>query len=179
MANKIALISLAIILVLVNWSIANKEQHLAAGRIVYLDLAPVDPRSLMQGDYMTLRFRMANEVYNALPKKKEYKRWRRNVDATDGYIVVRLDEKNIAEFKGLYQDQALAKDEILMRYRVRNGAVKFATNAFFFQEGHGKYYQSARYGQFRVDDSGELLLAAMYDEKLNKLEPVDKASSKP
>lgn len=40
----------------------------------------------------------------------------------------------------------------------------------FFQEGHGDAYQSARYGQFRVDEKGELLLAAMFDKSLNRLE---------
>lgn len=169
MRNIIALISLLVVLGIVNWSIAGKEKHLAEGRIVYLDLAPVDPRSLMQGDYMALRFRIATEVYRDLPKTKEHKRWRHNVAATDGYVVVSLDERHIASFKYIYKDQTLSKNEILMRYRIRNGAVKFATNAFFFQEGTGKYYRLARYGQFRVDDSGELLLVAMYDKGLNKM----------
>jgi uncharacterized membrane-anchored protein len=174
MASRIALIALVIILGLVNWSIALKEKHLSDGRTVYLELAPVDPRSLMQGDYMALRFRLANEVYDALPKAKESRRWRQEVNASDGHVVVSLDERNIGSFNRLYQDQALAKDEILMRYRVRNGEVKFATNAFFFQEGHAKHYESARYGQFSVDDTGELLLVAMYDKSLNKLGPVEK-----
>lgn len=170
MLKKIALISLLVILAVVNWSIFAKEKHLAEGKVVYLNLAPVDPRSLMQGDYMALRFRLANEVYKALPKRENRQQGRHKVAATDGYVVARLDERNIATFKGLYSDQALAEDEILLQYRVRNGAVKFATNAYFFQEGHGKYYQGARYGQFRVDDKGELLLVAMYDKDLKKLE---------
>ena len=171
MRSKIAIIALFVVLGLVNWSIAGKEKHLAEGRIVYLELAPVDPRSLMQGDYMALRFRLADEVYKVLPKTKEHRRWRQNVDASDGYVVVRLDERTIGSFKRLYEDQALSKDEVLMRYRVRSGEVKFATNAFFFEEGHGKYYQPARYGQFRVDDRGELLLVGMYDKDLKKLGP--------
>lgn len=169
MSSKIAMISLVIVLGLVNWSIFEKEIHLAEGRIVYLDLAPVDPRSLMQGDYMALRFKLANEMYKVLPKAEKHKRWRHDVNATDGYAVVTLDERNIGSFKYLYVDQTLSEDEILMRYRVRNGAVKFATNGFFFQEGHGKYYESARFGQFRVDDKGELLLVAMYDKDLGKI----------
>ena len=123
---------------------------------------------------MALRFRLANEVYAALPKKEKSRRRRQNVDATDGYVVVRLDERNIGSFKHLHKDQALSENEILMRYRVRAGAVKFATNAFFFQEGHGNYYEPAKYGQFRVDDGGELLLAAMFDENLKKLGPAEK-----
>ncbi len=78
--------------------------------------------------------------------------------------MTRLDESNIGTFKSLYNDQPLSNNEILLRYRVRNGAVKFATNAYFFQEGHGNYYQQARYGQFRVDSKGELLLAVLSKE---------------
>lgn len=171
MHKKIAIGSLIVILALVNWSIANKEKHLAEGKVVYLELMPVDPRSLMQGDYMALRFRLADEVYKALPKTKDSKRWRHDVAASDGFVVTSLGERNIGTFKSIYIDQPLSKDEILLRYRVRNGAVKFATNAYFFQEGHGKYYQPARYGQFRADNKGELLLVTMYDKNMNKLEP--------
>jgi len=174
MHKKIAIGSLIIILAIVNWFIAGKEKHLAEGKELYLELAPVDPRSLMQGDYMALRFRIANEVYKVLPKNELLKRRQHDVAASDGFVVVSLNEQNIATFKSLYEDQPLSNDEILLRYRVRNGAVKFATNAYFFQEGHGQYYQPARYGQFRVDDKGELLLVAMYDKELNKLEPNEK-----
>ena len=173
MHSKTALVALVVVLGLVNWSIARKERHLAEGRIVYLDLAPVDPRSLMQGDYMALRFRLANEVYAALPKTQERRRGRHNVNATDGYVVVNLDERNIASFERLDGAQALSKNEIRMRYRVRNGVVKFASNAFFFQEGRGEYYQPARYGQLRVDGRGELLLVGMYGKDLNRLGPAE------
>jgi uncharacterized membrane-anchored protein len=92
---------------------------------------------------------------------------------------VRLDERNIGSFASLYEDQVLSEKEVVVRYRVRNGEVKIATNAFFFQEGHGEYYQPARYGQFRIDDKGELLLTAMYDENLNKLGPSEKEKAEP
>jgi len=171
MAKKIVLVATIFILGLVNWSIVGKETHLAEGRIVYLELAPVDPRSLMQGDYMALRFQMANEVHKALPKADEHRGWRQAVDASDGYLVVGLDAQRVGSFKGLYKDQALAEDELRLRFRVRDGEVKFATNAFFFQEGHAKYYEPAKYGQFRVDDQGELLLVALVDKDLLRLGP--------
>lgn len=172
MRNNIAIIAALIILLLINWSILNKEQHLKEGAIVFLQLAPVDPRSLMQGDYMRLRFAIAGEVYNLLPKKKITKAWRRNdIKSTDGRVVVKLDEKNIASLSRLEDDKILANNELLLRYRVREGRLKFATNAFFFQEGSAKIYQKARYGKFRVDTKGELLLTSMYDEKLQKLDP--------
>ena len=169
MSKILALVSLVIVLALVNWSIYKKEDQLAHGKIAYLELAPADPRSIMQGDYMALNYQVARQVYDALPKTKEYKLWGQNIDASDGDVVVALDERHIATFKDIYHGQALANNEILMRYRVRNGAVKFATNAYFFQEGTAKNYQPARYGQFRVAEDGELLLVAMYDKDLNKL----------
>jgi len=172
MPKKIALVALAVILVLVNWSIAGKEKQLAEGRVVYLELAPVDPRSLIQGDYMALRFKVAREVYKTLPKTEDRRHWGHDVAASDGYAVVQLDDRQVGSFQGLYDKQALAANDVLMRYRVRNGEVRFATNAFFFQEGQGKFYRSAKYGQFRVDGKGELLLTAMFDKDLNKLGPI-------
>ena len=171
MRKNLALASMIIILAGINWSIAGKEKHLATGHIVYLDLAPVDPRSLMQGDYMTLRFRIGDQVYQALPKSEEYKRWRHNAEGEDGYVIVEQDDKAVAQFKRLYNvGELLAENELRLRYRVRSGAVKFATNAFFFEEGQGEVYQPARFGQFRVNGYGELLLVAMYDKDLIKLE---------
>lgn len=169
MFKKIALISLVIVLGLVNWTIAGKEKHLAEGQLAFLDLAPVDPRSLMQGDYMALRFRLANEVRNAVIKTDEQ---RRTSGSSDGFVVVSLDTQNIASFKNIYDGQAITDGDILMRYRIRNGVVKLATNAFFFQEGKADVYQTARYGAFRIDDEGELLLVSMHDKDLNKLGPV-------
>ena len=170
--NKIiALVALIAVLGIVNASIIDKEKHLAEGQVVYLELAPVDPRSLMQGDYMALNFRVAQQVYDALPKSEEYRGWNRNVEASDGYVVVSLDEKRIGTFQHLHDEQPLTNNEIKLHYRVRNGAVKFATNAFFFQEGHAQAYEAARYGEFRVNDNGELLLAAMFDENLERIQP--------
>ena len=174
MRKWIAIIALVLILAGVNGSIYNKETHLATGTIAYLKLRPVDPRSLMQGDYMALRFEMADKIIKQLVKRAraDGEKWRNrnNIAATDGSIVVSLDKQKIASFKHLYKDgMTLASNEIKMQYRVRSGRVKFATNAFFFEEGTASVYEKAKYGQFRVNQKGELLLANMYTEKLELL----------
>ena len=51
------------------------------------------------------------------------------------------------------------------------GRVKFATNGYFFKEGTAKLYEPARYGEFRVAPSGELLLVSMRDKDLALLGP--------
>ena len=167
----IALLGLLLVLGAVNWSIMGKEHHLAEGQIVYLELAPVDPRSIMQGDYMALRFDMANKVYDALPKEEGSNRWFQQVTAPDGRVVVALDERRVGTFVRIDDGTDLAVDELALRYRVRMGTVKFATNAFFFEEGSARLYEPARFGRFRVDADGELLLTAMYDKDLQGLGP--------
>lgn len=164
MVKKIALLTLIIILALINWSIYKKEQHIKNGEVLYLELAPVDPRSLMQGDYMALRFKIANEIRKALPKETY------SIPAKDGEVVVTMDPNHVGTYKALYKGQSLGSNERRIHFRVRNYQVKLATNAFFFEEGHAKEYQDARYGEFRVEN-GEVLLVNMYDKDLKRLGP--------
>ncbi|MES2356372.1 MAG: GDYXXLXY domain-containing protein [Pseudomonadota bacterium] len=153
-----------LILAVVNFSIWQKENLLADGRIVLLELAPVDPRSLMQGDYMALRYKLVNEVFGREDRK----------NLSDGHVIVTLDEKGVGTFKRFDDGAALAPNDVRMRYRIRSGQVKFATNAFFFQEGLGPNYQGARFGEFRVSEKGELLLTALRGGTLELLGPQKK-----
>ncbi|QIF04626.1 GDYXXLXY domain-containing protein [Roseimicrobium sp. ORNL1] len=152
-------------LALVNWTISQREHQIATGKEVRLELAPVDPRSLMQGDYMALRFQVANEVQRGTSRKEEDR------EARDGHVVVKPEANGIARYVRQHAGETLAPDEILLRYRIREHQVKFATNAWFFQEGHAKLYEGARYGEFRVSPSGEMLLVAMLGKDREKLGP--------
>lgn len=159
MRSLLLLLTALLILGVVNFNIAGKEQQLDNGRVVLLELAPVDPRSLMQGDYMALRFQIANAAFASKDLQT----------LDDGQLVAILDEQNVATFVRFADGAALADREVLLRYRVRNDSVKFATNAFFFEEGQGEGYTSARFGEFRVAAEGEMLLTRLRDKDLNVL----------
>ena len=161
--------ALILILLLVNISIYQKEQHLAHGRTVCLALAPVDPRSLMQGDYMRLRFALNDAIRTALPKERPSSHFGYKSENRDGYALLRLESNCTAEFLSLAQTHAAQKNSVAIHYRVRNGRVKIATNAFFFQEGTGKHYDKAAYGVFKVNKQGEPLLVGLRDKSLNDL----------
>ncbi len=153
---------LAAIVFVVNFSIYRKEALLAHGRTVCLALAPVDPRSLMQGDYMALRFAIADALRqhlgNTMPKSGE------------GSVVLRVDENCNAEFDALYRGQPLASDRTIMRYRIRNGRIKLTTDAYFFQEGMRAHFDKAAYGVFKVDEkTGEAILVGLKDAALKTL----------
>lgn len=169
MYKIIAVAALILTLSAVNWSIVSKEKHLSDGKTIYLELAPRDPRSLMQGDYMALNFSIANELQRTLAVTRNTQESVQDTGNINGVVVVTLDERNVAKYRRIDNDEILADNEIKIQFRVRDKKVKFATNAFFFQEGKASIYQPARYGQFKVDDNGELLLAAMYDKDLKEL----------
>lgn len=158
MRRVIALLTLVMILALVNWSIMQKERHISNGQTLYIKLAPVDPRSLMQGDYMALRFELANRLARELSKKD---REESQTPHMDGYLVVTLDRQKIASYGHIFDENSLDANQTLLHYRFRAGRVKFATNAYFFEEGSAEKYAKARYGEFRVNQEGELLLVAM------------------
>jgi uncharacterized membrane-anchored protein len=163
--------TLFLVLLLLNFVIYQKETHLSSGKSVFLKLAPVDPRSLMQGDYMALRFEIAQKIYATLPKIEYGRFWRRGVEGSDGFVVVNLDDNNVASYEAIYTNQTLEPQQTLLQYRIRADKVKFASNAFFFQEGTAHAYEKAKYGEFRVNDAYELLLVAMYDENISKITP--------
>ena len=159
MRKAIALIAGLLVLVFVNFGIVQREQLLTDGRVVLLRLAPVDPRSLMQGDYMRLNFELANQAF--LTGRREGR--------TDGHLVVAVDDRGVAQYRRVADDDALAPGEVKLRYRVRNGEPVFATNAFFFEEGQAAVYADAQYGEFRVGADGDMILTGMRDEQLRPL----------
>ncbi len=144
--------------------IVGKERLIANGDVVYLRLAPVDPRSLMQGDYMALNFAIANDVRVAHGTE-------RTRLAREEVIVIRRDARNEGHFVRIHQGEPLADGERLLRVqnapsRWGGNAVKVSTDAWFFQEGQGNRYARAKFGEFRVDASGQALLVDMRDEGL-------------
>lgn len=161
-----------LILLVLNFAIYQKEKHIKHGTSVLLELAPVDPRSLMQGDYMALRFDIARRIYDALPHEDNKHFWQgTRLKGNDGHVVVNLDKDNVATFDSLHKDnKTLKENQMLLQYRIRGGQVKFASNAFFFQEGTASAYEVAKYGEFKVNDNHTLLLVDMYDENLRKID---------
>jgi len=155
-ARLAALLTLVLGLLGVNHAIIDKQHLITDGRSVLLELAPADPRSIMQGDYMRLRFAIAADIRRAVSST--------NTPNMTGLVWVQLDEHGVGRYQGLTPPEETIEEVVGMQFRVRNNRVQFATNAFFFQEGDAKKFDQARYGAFRVAEDGTLLLTAMYDK---------------
>lgn len=150
---------LALVLGAVNLAIVDKERLLSNGTTVLVELAPVDPRSLIQGDYMRLDYAIGRD-----PRVRGGFGWPRS-----GRIVVRLDDGGVARFVRRHEGEPLAPGERLLRYRVRSGRLRIGSDAFFFEEGSSARYTGARYGELRVTDDGESVLVGLRDGDRTRL----------
>jgi len=149
---------LALILGAVNFSVWQKERLLSQGTPVLLRLAPVDPRSLMQGDYMRLDYALTR----ALPKPVA-------VGPRTQPVRLLLDAQGIATAIEPAGDEAAAGEARMVLRRDGTRQWRLGSDAYFFQEGTGHLYAQARFGEYRVEASGESVLVALRDEKLQRI----------
>ncbi|MBH0311834.1 GDYXXLXY domain-containing protein [Alcaligenes faecalis] len=170
------LLGTVLVLGVANVAIVQKERILSDGQTVLLELAPVDPRSLMQGDYMSLNFALSQNLSAlswGLPKDVLAK-----MDAQQWVVVaVQLDANKVAQLKGVYLEQdgqerlwteegPVAEPSDVMRLRMRRHRSNWTpgTDAWFFAEGSADRFDAARYGEFAVVEGGQSLLRAMLDK---------------
>ena len=160
-------------LVAVNTGIWQKERLLKQGEVMILQLAPVDPRSLMQGDYMALNYAITRPLQLELYQQRQVCI---SVPSTpclplSGNIIVDLDTQRQVTQARFDQGDPLKANQLRVKYHMNSGSLTVGTNAYFFQEGHGERFAHARYGAFRVGKDGTALLTAMLDEDGEVIEP--------
>lgn len=184
---------LLLALFVANHGIVQRERILSDGRVVLLELEPVDPRSLMQGDYMALRFAAADDIRKILEgdcagTREHTAPGAGNTVAAlkcfgvhhdgggprvrkDGYAVFALNADGAGRFIRVQAaPRPVARGEIAVRYRQRSWwKIRIASDAWFFPEGQAKRYAPARYGDLRVNEDGEALLTGLRDDKRKPL----------
>lgn len=159
-SHIVAAITALAVLVSINLNISKKQDLIENGDVLLFKLAPVDPRSLMQGDYMRLRFALSNDIRDRISLLNPNK----PVQVQNGFAVVEKDSNNVVSFVGLYNNQELTVNQYIIPYKYRNYQVYFTTDAFYFQEGKAEQYQQSEYGLFRANKSGEMILMNMVDK---------------
>jgi uncharacterized membrane-anchored protein len=148
-----------LVLVTVNVLAFQRERQATEGQMALVELQPVDPRSLLQGDYMELRYAICRQAQT-------------HVKTRDGFIVVRVDGRNVAHYVRVHDPAiALADDELLLRYRQRAYDIRIGSQSFFFQEGMAHLFTNARYAELRVSRSGDVLVVGLRDGTLQVLGP--------
>ena len=162
--RNLLLVSLLAVLTYGIYFTVSRERTLRNGRLALLELAPTDPRSLLQGDYMVLRYAFTQQFrLSELPPT--------------GFLLLQLDPQGRL-LRARPQVEALLENaqEVPLRYRIRRsgpgGAERMLLGAesFFFEEGRADTLQRARYGGLRLDGRGGSVLEGLYDADLRRID---------
>ena len=170
---------LIVLLGAVNYKVQQFEDVLATGKPVVLKIAPADPRSLMQGDYMVLNYAILSEL-----QQSQFSSESNESNETTGidelspsgkkaYILVHLDKNHVATFceaqSEIPTDFKHCTPNVYLPIRY-NGSwhPKLPSQDYFFAEGKGEHYAQAEYAEYRFKD-GILLLARLLDKDLKGL----------
>ena len=150
-------------------AVVQKEALRRNGTKLILALVPVDPRSLMQGDYMILRCDLGNVVEEAL--RRQTVEAGRPAPPRRGAVLVRPNAKGVAEFVAVDDKSPPPAGTQRLSYVFRNGEISFGADSFFFQEGHAPAYTKARFVLLRVAVDGTSLTEALLDEEMQPIRP--------
>lgn len=140
----------------INATVWRYEHAMSSGEVVLLRLAPVDPRSLMQGDYMRLNYEIARELTSRDARATQNK--------GSDTLVIRLDAHQVATLVAAGKPDRLASDERLLQVHQSERQWQIGPDAYFFEEGTAEQYETARYGEFRLQADGKTLLVGLRDE---------------
>ena len=147
-----------------NNGIRTHQQVVDTGQQILLELRPVDPRSLIQGDYMILRY--AESVFpeeatrGALPRS--------------GTFVMSVDANGVATYARLDDGRPLASNQVRLQFKRsgRFGDPALGAESFNFEEGQAQAYADANYGVLRVDQEGVSVLVGLADDSYALISPV-------
>lgn len=155
--------TVAVFLYFVNTGIMSAENNIANGTVAYFELAPVDPQSILQGFYMTLRYDIENDARDAV---NSYERDR-------GQLVLSFDENKVAHFeRRFFEGDTLAENEIPVNfYASGRWNLRVGVDSFLFQEGQAEAYSVARYAEVRILGDGGVMLVHLADENLETIVP--------
>lgn len=151
-----------LIIGLLNFGVVQKERVVANGDQVFLKLRPVDPRSLLQGDFMRLAFDVEEK---ARPNIKEAK-------LRSGNLVVQVDENRVGEYLELDDGSTLADNQYGAHFTNVSWQPTLVPNSFFFQEGEGDKFAEAKYAVLVFGaDRRDYVLVGLADENRELINP--------
>jgi uncharacterized membrane-anchored protein/uncharacterized membrane protein len=140
---------------------ASSERLLTTGTSIKLEITPIDPRSLLQGDYVTLNYSISTvpesfeeelESYQSLSKVK---------------VVLSPDAGGIHRFNRFYTSgEQIAKNELVINGQASGWRqIYYGIETYFVPEGTGLAVErDARFAYVRVGADGDALLEMLTKE---------------
>ncbi len=138
----------------VSFQIITNEHLINEGKTITLKLAPVDPRSLIQGDYVRLQYEIGEvELGEGRHEGRVFLLLKRNEEGI--YTVSKVYKTQIDPTK-----ESLAEDEVIItgKYNGYNQII-FGIESYFVPEGTGlEVERNAEFAKVAVSKKGDALL---------------------
>jgi uncharacterized membrane-anchored protein len=140
-----------------------KSSVLITGQTIILKSVPVDPRDLMRGDYVRIRWAIAD--LDRMMKGDGAK-----LEIGDG-IYVLLEKGNpdwkptaiSSERPSLDEDQAVIKGTVI-GLRPLSIQVDYGMDSYYVPEGKGREYERIKYWEVKVNRRGNAVLKGPYNK---------------
>lgn len=154
----LTMISIVIVLQLgwVGYHTVIKEKLLASGTSIKLELAPIDPRSLLQGDYVILNYDIST-----LPETIAQSLNDQGIFEDQLQIVLQSGSNGVYHINRLYDpNAALQTNEVLITGKLDYGnQIIYGIENYFVPEGTGlDVQQKTKFAYIRVNPQGDALL---------------------
>ncbi|TWI58051.1 putative membrane-anchored protein [Halalkalibacter nanhaiisediminis] len=144
----------------IGFQYVQNENVLANGELIKLELEPVDPRSLIQGDYVVLNYHISqiDELADRFQAGEKLK------------LVLAPNEMGVYEYTGVYQYKGEysrpyvpAEDDVLIHAKANGwGSFIYGIESYFIEEGTGaEIEENATYAYVRVATNGNALLVEL------------------
>lgn len=154
--------------------ILKNEQHLNHSQSIFIELKPVDPRSLIQGDYMVLNYDMYFSdipIQIGRPSVPLHDTVIENQSEIMAYVALDAQHRvwKSSLDPRLLELYPLSSRIMLQNPRNRLNRLYPASNSYLFAEGLAGCYRNAQYAEFKVDQQGKAMLASLRNKDLKLL----------
>jgi uncharacterized membrane-anchored protein len=137
------------------------ERLLTTGTSIKLEIVPIDPRSMLQGDYVTLSYSISTPPESVAAELEP----RQSMSKIK--VVLSPDERGVYVFNRFYKSgETLADNEIVINGQPSGWRlIYYGIETYFVPEGTGMDVESnARFAYIRVSANGDALLERLTKE---------------
>ncbi|UYI78420.1 MAG: GDYXXLXY domain-containing protein [Fusobacterium varium] len=157
MKKIFVVLNLLLLMIVFGYSVIKEEKNLKKATF-YIKTVPVDPRSLIQGDYMVLNYDIAASARMEIGNIRK------------GYIRIKINDLKIAEFIRIDEEYLPpSNNEISIQFQKNGSNIDIGVNSYLFQEGTGNKFQKAQYAEVIELKNGKLRLKNLLDKDFIKI----------
>ena len=157
MKKIFVVLNLLLLMIVFGYSVIKEEKNLKKATF-YIKTVPVDPRPLIQGDYMVLNYDIAESARMEIGNIRK------------GYIRIKINDLKIAEFIRIDEEYLPpSNNEISIQFQKNGSNIDIGVNSYLFQEGTGNKFQKAQYAEVIELKNGKLRLKNLLDKDFIKI----------